>query len=396
MRVACLTFWFYDYTIQMANELARHAEVLLLLPDYRSEEYVESIDPEVNVHIFGYSRYAGRPGPSGYPMLKEIVAAINDFGPDVVHFQVNNPMLCPLLPMLRKYPLVATFHDIEPHPGEDRLLDAGSLLYRLTLFVSRVMPDRIFVHGKALKENLVEKYRVPEQKVHVIPIGEHEVAPFVKFEQAGLEPDGPQVLFFGRIHHYKGLDCLIRAEPLISREVPGVRIVVAGTGEDFGRYREAVAGRDAFEVHNYRIPYEEGARLFQQASVVALPYLEASQSGVIPTAYGFKRPVVVTNVGGLPEAVDDGVTGYVVPPRDPESLARAIVALLKDPTACRRMGEQGYTKLKTDMAWSTISLTLLAVYNELVHAVDTEQKLPQTPVPKDVEERTSPGQTFNK
>ncbi|WP_054847331.1 glycosyltransferase [Methanoculleus chikugoensis] len=151
MRVACLTFWFYDYTIQMANELARHTEVLLLLPDYRSEEYVESIDPTVKVHIFGYSRYAGRFGPSCYPVLKDIVAAIDDFAPDVVHFQVNNPpMLCPLLPMLRKHPLVATFHDIEPPhpPGEDRLLDAGSLLYRLTLFVSRVMPDRIFVHGR--------------------------------------------------------------------------------------------------------------------------------------------------------------------------------------------------------------------------------------------------------
>ena len=365
MRAACLTFWFYDYTIQMANELARHTEVLLLLPDYRSEEYVESIDPKMKVHIFGYSRHAGRFGPSCYPMLREIVAAIDGFGPDVVHFQVNNPMLCPLLPMLRKYPLVATFHDIEPHPGEDRLLDVGSLLYRLTLFVSRVLPDRIFVHGKALRDILVENYRIPARKVHVIPIGEHEVTPFVKFEEAGMEPDGRRVLFFGRIHRYKGLDYLIQAEPLITREVPDARIVIAGTGEDFGRYEEAMAGRDAFEVHNYRIPYEEGARLFQQASIVALPYVEASQSGVIPTAYGFRRPVVVTDVGSLPEVVDDGVTGYIVPPRDPAALAAAIVSLLEDPAACRRMGEQGYAKLKTDMAWSTIARSLLAVYSEL-------------------------------
>ncbi|MDK2990522.1 MAG: hypothetical protein PWR16_2051 [Methanoculleus sp.] len=365
MRVACLTFWFYDYTIQMANELARHTEVLLLLPDYRSEEYVESIDPKVKVHIFGYSRYAGRFGPSCHPLLREIVAAIDGFAPDVVHFQVNNPMLCPLLPMLRKYPLVATFHDIEPHPGEDRLLDAGSLLYRLTLFVSRVLPDRIFVHGKALRDILVENYRIPAQKVHVIPIGEHEVAPFVKFEQAGMEPDGLRVLFFGRIHRYKGLDYLIQAEPLITQKVPDARIVIAGTGEDFGRYEEAMAGRDAFEVYNYRIPYEEGARLFQQASVVALPYVEASQSGVIPTAYGFRRPVVVTDVGSLPEVVDDGETGYVVPPRDPAALAAAIVSLLEDPATCRRMGEQGYAKLKTDMAWSTIARSLLAAYSEL-------------------------------
>lgn len=370
MRVACLTFWFYDYTIQMANELARHAEVLLLLPDYKSEEYVESIDPEVNVHIFDYSRYGGRPGPSCYPMLKGIIAAIDDFGPDIVHFQVSNPMLCLLLLMLRKYPLVATFHDIEPHPGEDSLLDVGSLLYRLTLLVSRVLSDRIFVHGKALRDILVKDYRIPEENVHVIPIGEHEVAPFVRFNRSDLEPDGRRILFFGRIHRYKGLDCLIQAEPFITREVPDAQIVIAGTGEDFSRYTEAMAGRDAFEVHNYRIPYEEGARLFQQASVVVLPYLEASQSGVIPTAYGFRRPVVATDVGSLPEIVDDGVTGYIVPPRNPEALATAIIRLLKDPLTCHRMGEQGYVKLKTDMAWSTITRSLLPVYTELASALE--------------------------
>ncbi len=227
------------------------------------------------------------------------------------------------------------------------------------------------MHGRALKEILVQNYRVPDRKVHVIPIGEHEVTPFTKFEEEGLEPEGHRILFFGRIHRYKGLECLIRAEPLITREIPDARIVVAGTGEDFSRYAAMMAGRDAFEVHNYRIPYEEGARLFQQASVVALPYIEASQSGVIPTAYGFKRPVVATRVGGLPEIVDDGRTGYVVPPRDPAALASALVSLLKDPAACRRMGEAGYVKLKTDMAWSTIARSLLAVYSELAPATGT-------------------------
>lgn len=379
MRVACLTFWFYDYTIQMANELARHSEVLLLLPDYKSEEYLDTIDPKVNVNIFVYSRHAGRFGPSCYPLIRDIVTAIDDFNPDIVHYQVNNPMLCPLIPMLRRYPLVATFHDIEPHRGEDHLFEIGSLLYRLTLFMSRHLTDQVFVHGNALKEVLVEKYHVPSQKVHVIPIGEHEVTPFTRYEQEGLEPDGPRVLFFGRIHRYKGLDCLIQAEPLITQEIPDARIVIAGTGEDFRRYEEMMAGRDAFEVYNYRIPYEEGARLFQQASVVALPYIEASQSGVIPTAYGFKRPVVVTDVGSLPEIVDDGKTGYIVPPRDPVALAGAIVRLLKDPGACRRMGEQGYAKLKTDMAWSTIAESLIAVYSELAPTIDAKPLPPGSP-----------------
>ena len=78
--------------------------------------------------------------------------------------------------------------------------------------------------------------------------------------------------------------------------------------------------------------------------------------------------MVVTDVGSLPEVVDDGKTGYIVPPRDPAALAGAIVSLLGDPEACQRMGEQGYAKLKTDMAWSTIAKSLLAVYSELAQA----------------------------
>ena len=81
-----------------------------------------------------------------------------------------------------------------------------------------------------------------------------------------------------------------------------------------------------FIVYNYRIPYKEGAELFQRCSVVALPYIDASQSGVIPTAYGFKKPVVVTEVGAIPEIVGDGITGFIVPPRNPEALAEAIVS----------------------------------------------------------------------
>ncbi len=64
--------------------------------------------------------------------------------------------------------------------------------------------------------------------------------------------------------------------------------------------------------------------------MVALPYTEASQSGVVSTAYGFGKPVVVTDVGSIPEIVDDGVTGLIVPPRDPAALAEAIIRLLKD------------------------------------------------------------------
>jgi starch synthase len=365
MKIACLSFWFYDYTIQFANSLAKQKEVLLLLPDIIPMEYRENISDDVDVHLFRYARPSEQP-IAALSLIRDIHAAIARFSPDVIHYQVNNPMLSPLLPFLRRYPLVATFHDITPHAGEDRTFDPGSLSYRLTLLSSRIFSDAIFVHGHALQRTMTDRFHVPVEKVHEIPIGEHEVAPFKKYEDQALGESGHTILFFGRIHRYKGLEYLIKAAPAIRGQMPDVKIVIAGAGEDFQRYGELMQDMDCFEVHNYRIPYAEGAMLFQQSSVVVLPYTEASQSGVIPTAYSFSKPVVVTDVGSIPEIVDDGKTGFVVPPADPDALAAAIVRILSDPVLRRQMGENAYRKLKTDLAWDGIVEKTLAIYTGLI------------------------------
>ena len=115
-----------------------------------------------------------------------------------------------------------------------------------------------------------------------------------------------------------------------------------------------MVNKENFIVHNYRISYQEGAELFQRSSVIVLPYIEGSQSGVIPTAYSFKKPVVVTDVGSIPEIVDDGVTGLIVPARNSDELAKAIIKILNDNTLRKNMGERAYIKLKTDLSWDNI------------------------------------------
>jgi glycosyltransferase involved in cell wall biosynthesis len=150
--------------------------------------------------------------------------------------------------------------------------------------------------------------------------------------------------------------------------VPNAKVIIAGAGEDFKKYERMMINRNNFIVHNYRIPYKEGAELFQRCSVVALPYIDASQSGVIPTAYGFKKPVVVTDVGAIPEIVDNGITGFIVPPKNPEALAEAIIKLLKDEKLRIGMGENAYKKLKTDLSWDNIAEKTIEVYKMAIVA----------------------------
>lgn len=360
MRVVCLSFWFYDYTIQLANTLSKKETVMLFFPSNVSEEYLENIDKSVKLYLFRYPTNLLSVFTILPMMIYEIVKEIKVFNPDVVHFQVLNPLLLPVLIFLNRYPMVSTFHDVKLHVGENHLLQRFLLLY------SRKYSNKIIVHGEKLKEFMIKEYNIPDEKVHAIPIGEHEVAPFKKYERTDLKDEGSLILFFGRIYEYKGLKYLIKAEPIITKEVPNAKIIIAGKGEDFKKYEKMMKNRDNFIVYNRYIHYKEGAEFFQRCSVVVLPYIEASQSGVIPTAYGFKKPVVVTNVGSIPEIVDDGVTGFIVPPKNPTALAEAIVKLLKDDDLRKQMGENAYRKLKTDLSWDKIAEKTIEVYKEAI------------------------------
>ena len=360
MKILCCALWHYDYTIQLANALSKKETVMLMLPNKVSKEVLEYIDENVNLHLLKFPKHMYH--PTILSTIFEIIEQIKTFDPNVIHFQVSGPVLCLFFPFFKKYPLVGTFHDVKLHLGEERL--SNRILYNR----GRKYMDHIIVHGQHLRELMIKEYNIPEERVHAIPIGQHDVVPFKKYERKEFKEVGNLILFLGRIYKYKGLEYLIKAEPMITNEVPNAKIVIAGTGENFKKYEETMANRDNFIVHNYHIPYKEGAELFQRCSVVVLPYIDASQSAVIPLAYAFKKSVVVTDVGSIPEIVDDGVTGFIVPPRNPEALADAIVKLLKDEKLRKQMGENAYKKLKRDLSWDKIAEKTIEVYKKAIAA----------------------------
>ncbi len=356
--------WFIDYQIQLANYLSQEHTVMVVLPfDALPEEYIGALDKGVKLRLLGWHKakwYHYR----NVSLPFKIIKTINEFDPDIVHVQPQSPHLLfwPVHPFLKRCPLVFTIHDVKPHPG------SVTVLTRVMRWYAKRHFDHVFVHGEILKKQMIKEYNISNAQVHTIHIGEHEVAPFMKHERPDIEEEGNLILFFGRIYKYKGLDYLIQAEPLITQEFPGARIIIAGIGENFDKYEKLMGNRrDKFIVHNYQIPYEEGAELFQRSSIVVLPYIEASQSGVIPTAYGFKKPVVVTDVGSISEIVDEGITGLIVPSRNPEALAEAIIKLLKAPNLRIEMGENAHKKLKTDFSWKKIGEKTVEVYKQALN-----------------------------
>jgi len=119
---------------------------------------------------------------------------------------------------------------------------------------------------------------------------------------------------------------------------------------------------ERYTILNRWIPDEERDELFRRAAVVVLPYVSASQSGVVSVAYNHAKPVVATNVGALPEAVRDGVTGFIVPPRDHIALAEAVVKLLDDSVLRHRMGVAGQEMLWKECAPEVVARRTEEVY----------------------------------
>ncbi len=150
-----------------------------------------------------------------------------------------------------------------------------------------------------------------------------------------IPPEQEVLLFFGYIREYKGLRHLIRALPAIREQRPHAHLLVVGDFFEKNRPEyEALIGEtgvgEMLTLVDGYLPDDQVEPYFAAADLCVLPYESATQSGVIQIAYSFGLPVIATAVGGLPEVVLDGRTGFIVPPRDAGALAQAVIRFFRE------------------------------------------------------------------
>jgi glycosyltransferase involved in cell wall biosynthesis len=320
-------------------------------------------------------------------LIRTLLKRIDQLRPDVIHLQKGHLYFAFALPYLRRrYPLVISVHDPRQHIG-DR---ASRRTPQAIMDFAYRQAHRVIAHNEQMKQMIVAELGIAEEKIDITPLialGEQDAGhlPLSDVVNDGAS-DEDWVLFFGRIWAYKGLAQLIQAEPLIRARVPTARVVIAGQGEDLAPYRQMMANPDHFIIYNDWISNEQRAELFARAHVVVLPYIEATQSGVVPVAYAHAKPVVASAVGGLPAQVEHGRTGFLVPPGDVAALAERITQLLEDRLLARQLGLNG--KRKQELEWSgpVFARQTLAVYRRAMADVAAQAgrtrragSLPQEP-----------------
>ncbi len=374
LRVQLLTDGFLPYVVQLANALSPEHDVSLLiggskLKSREADQSEASCDSDLITDVLSnqvLATWLTRPrrrDPRSILSVRNAISLIKSWDPDIIHVQdsFDYRTLLTISAASRRYPVVLTVHDVRIHSGEEHQYKGYSLWVRNRL---RRIADEVIVHGEHLRRLLVSDLNISTRHVHVHPHGEFSL--FRRWIRPDVAEEDHLVLFFGRIWPYKGLEDLIRAEPLITQRVPDARIMIAGRGEDFGRYQRLMVNPQRFAVLNRYVPNDLVADLFQRASVVALPYTEASQSGVVAIAYAFGKPVVGTNVGSIPEIVESGRTGLIVPPNNPLRLAEAIISLLTNKHLRKQMGEGARLKAMTEMSWPAIAEKVARIYQRAV------------------------------
>lgn len=149
----------------------------------------------------------------------------------------------------------------------------------------------------------------------------------------GFSADNKVLLFFGYVRKYKGLDILIDTMPLLLKEDINYRLLIVGEFYDDPKiYMDKInqLGLEEYvKVVNQFVANEEVGKYYSPADLVVLPYKSATQSGILNMAYGFLKPVLVTNVGGLAEFVDEEKTGLVVNPNSPVEIAEGVKHFFK-------------------------------------------------------------------
>jgi glycosyltransferase involved in cell wall biosynthesis len=351
MRILVVAEWFLRDAVPQAAALARQgAEVSLLHVDHAREFNGSFAERDAWLAQAadagcGFLRLpVGRKSLRSARAIAAMAARLRGRY-DIAHVHDNGD--AGLLLSVGRTPVVLTVHDPVPHPGHPPLL----LTRRPVVAAWRRRARAIVVHGSELTGDLPAV--LSGTRVRVLPLG---VTPDPR--PAPL-PETPRVLLFGRLEPYKGLDVLVAAMRALWDEGGRAELVVAGDGPlaaevpDDPRIVRRLGYIDEAEV----LP------LLRSATVVVLPYIQGSQSGVGLRAIAAGIPVVASRVGALPDLVDD--PGWLVAPGDPAALAAALERALAHTEADRA---RIWQRARDAFSWDAVAARQLELYRELLGA----------------------------
>lgn len=285
---------------------------------------------------------------------------LHEFKPDVVHLHTMHQITPSVLFLLKKYPTVMTLHGPE------------TFLSKLLIWCIRPIDLKYYCDNQKLNimgkisllfnhvQNAIYKLALKNVDLFIAPsrymkdVAGNDVSPIIylpNFIELSEEVHGIQnnynLLFVGRLEKVKGIEFLIKAIPFIIRTFPQATLTIIGDGQN----KENLLGltKDLhLEKHVHFVGWVKSKDLdiyYQKASTVVIPSVWPENfPTVCNEAMGAGRPVIGTNVGGIPELIVDGANGYLVEPQSPEQIAEKAIKLFSDEDLLKEFGENARKK----------------------------------------------------
>lgn len=257
-----------------------------------------------------------------------VVRHMRRLKPDYYHFDDLSPRQLLLLPYLysKLNRMILNVHDPRPHLGE---FDLKNFISR-NLFRTLV---RTYAVYSAYSKNCMDAVaRKRDKKVVMLKMMPYSVFSRFGSNENAAAAQTQNISFIGRISPYKGVENFIEAAKIVNKTYPRQRFIIAGKKLPDYELKYGIADLEqcGIELREKHLSNEELVEIVNHSSLVVCPYLEATQSGVVMTAYALDRPVLVTNCGGLAENVQHGVTGLVAPENNATAIAGMLLHYIKN------------------------------------------------------------------
>jgi glycosyltransferase involved in cell wall biosynthesis len=354
----------YDYALAGAVAAAG-AEVELLTAPFRHGTTPPAQGFRVTELFYRRSTRVSGPRPiPGLARAAEHVADLarlrRDLVGDVAHYHWLPAPWLDAAALPRDPPRVLTAHYILPQRPTRRQILTAKRTFRPM--------DAVIAHSQDAVDRLGTELGIEARRIHLIRHGVFDYLTRLpeerqlprEFENA----DHPVILFFGLLRRVKGIDTLLDA----FRRIDGAELWIAGMPKmPMEPLRELAAGASGPVRFLPRfIDEEELPEIFRHADIIALPHRDTEHSGVLHIALAFGKPIVMTDVGGLPEVGRETGAALVVPPDDPEAMAAALSRLVHDDDLRLELAAAARNAAAGPYSWQQIARQTLAVYGKLL------------------------------
>lgn len=223
--------------------------------------------------------------------------------------------------------------------------------------------DKLVLLNETQKYDFQNLYHIDPKKIVLNKMGYFDYISNMDYGKKMIE--GKYIIFFGQIFSYKGLEYLCEAMKEVHKKIPDVKLLIAGKGNiyfDFTEYRKL----DYIMLYNDYIPIKQLANFLCNAEFCVCPYVDATQSGVLMTAFSARLPAIVTNVGALPAMVGNNEYGMIVSSKNVNELAEGIFRLLSDNKMLEMYKSNISTKWFKENSWEIIADKYILEYQNLI------------------------------